>query len=459
MKKLTSLIAILALMLFLAACSSSEETGKKDDGNKNADDKKQEEITLSYANWNLGTEEEMNIERLMIQEFENKNPHINIEIFEISGDWNEQLAAAASAGNMPDVFAISDLPLAITNDWVLDVTYLAEEDSDFANVPQVVRQSTEFDSRIMALPSGQHFLGFYINKDLFNEANIDILTSESTIEEFTVAAKEITDINQAKIGITDTGSIPDWYTASVNPDLGWFTFNGEGYALESSEFINGVNLAKDFATNGYAYSGLTDEQKANFTGEHAGEAWLAGQVALAWDGTWAMSNLVENAPFEFDFIGIPGGRTVITNDLLGISKSAEHVEAAFEFTKFMTFSKEGFMKRLEFADEKGTVISSLPIIYDQEVLDEYFARLDVPGVRKAFDELDTAILEPVKTVPGYVQSRWQAPTGIKIGDNENAPMSDLINEFITGDLKIEDYASEINRIANDRYQEALDALK
>lgn len=65
----------------------------------------------------------------------------------------------------------------------------------------------------------------------------------------------------------------------------------------------------------------------------------------------------------------------------------------------------------------------------------------------------------MKTVPGYVQSRWAAPTGIKIGDNENAPMSDLINEFITGDLKIEDYASEINRIANDRYQEALDALK
>src|SRR5690606_41848384 len=103
---------------------------------------------------------------------------------------------------------------------------------------------------------------------------------------------------------------------------------------------------------------------------------------------------------------------------LGLSKTTAHPEEAYLFAKYMSYGKEGFMKRMEIAAKEGKVVNTLPINSDQEILDEYFAQLNIPGIRKAYDRLDEAILEPVKTVPGYAQSRWNAPTGVKTAESE-----------------------------------------
>ncbi|MFC5466566.1 ABC transporter substrate-binding protein [Lederbergia graminis] len=460
MKKVFSLLAISVLIFVLAACSGSESSGKNDSGNKKGDSNdKKEEVTISYAHWNLGTEEEMNLERLMLEQFQRDYPHIKVELYEISGNWNEQLAAAASANNMPDVFAVPDLPLALSNDWVLDVTVMAENDTDFGNVPQVVRQSTEYNKQIVALPFAQHFLGYFVNKDLYNEANLDYPTMDSTVEEFEAAVKDITNVQAGVIGLQNAGSIADWYPAAANPDSGWYTYTDGKYELNSSEYIAGVKFANEVVTNGYSYDNLTDEQKANFKGEDGNQVWFEGDIGIKWDGSWAVSSLVENSSFEFDFIGIPGGKIVITNDLLGISQTTKHAEEAFIFAKYMSFGKEGFMKRMELAAENGKVVNTLPVNTDQEILDEYFAQAPVPGIQKAYERLDEAILEPVKTVPGYAQSRWHAPTGVKVGEHENATIGQLLDAIIKGELKIEDYATQLNDLANAKYEEAVAALE
>src|SRR5690606_4798057 len=99
-------------------------------------------------------------------------------------------------------------------------------------------------------------------------------------------------------------------------------------------YIAGVKFANEVVTNGYSYDNLTDEQKANFKGEDGNQVWFEGDIGIKWDGSWAVSSLVENSSFEFDFIGIPGGKIVITNDLLGISQTTEHAEEAFIFAKY-----------------------------------------------------------------------------------------------------------------------------
>ncbi|MBS4218634.1 extracellular solute-binding protein [Bacillus sp. FJAT-49711] len=459
MKKLFAIFAVLALVFTMAACSSTKDTGNEKEGNKEKAVEKTENVTLSYANWALGTEEEQNLERLMIKAFEEEHPNIKIEVFEIAGDWNEALSTAASAGEMPDVFSLSQLPIALSNDWLLDLTELTAADADFENVPEVVRQSSVFNDKVVAVPNAQHFLGYFVNKDLFNKANLDYPEMGASIEEFTKAVKDVTNVNEGAAGLTNPFSIPDWYPAAANPDMGWYTYNDGQYALDSKEFIAGVNLAKEITTNGYAYEVLTDDQKANFNGEDPSQVWLNGGIGMQWDGSWAISSLTENASFEFDFIGIPGGRTVITNDLLGVSKSTKHAEEAYQFAKYISFGKDGFMKRMEIADKEGKTVNTLPVNTDPEIVDEYFSQLDVPGLRKAYDNLNEAILEPVKTVPGYVQSRWEAPTGVKAGENENATIAQMIDSFVKGDLKVEDYAAQLNQLANEKSKEAAEALK
>ena len=54
----------------------------------------------------------------------------------------------------------------------------------------------------------------------------------------------------------------------------------------------------------------------------------------------------------------------------------------------MSFGKEGFMKRMDIADAEGKTVNTLPINSDQEILDEYFSQLDVPGIQKAYEFLE-----------------------------------------------------------------------
>lgn len=143
---------------------------------------------------------------------------------------------------------------------------------------------------------------------------------------------------------------------------------------------------------------------------------------------------------------------------MGISKSTEHPEEAYTFAKWMSFGKEGFLKRIDLAVEHEKAINNLPVTQDEEVLDAFFEVQDIPGLRTAYDNLGKGIVEPVKTVPGFVQSRWEAPTGVAVGDNPNVNIAGLIDASIKGELKIEDYAAQINELANQKYKEGKEAI-
>ncbi|RJR12305.1 extracellular solute-binding protein [Candidatus Parcubacteria bacterium] len=455
MKLLKPWIAILTVFMLVVGCSNDASNDEKKD-DKGSD---KEQVTLSFASWALGTEEEQNIERLLIKAYEEANPNVKIEIDEsITGDWNDALSAAASAGTMPDVFMLAQVPTGLANDWLLDVTEFTTEDEDYAKIADVVKESATYDGKVFAIPSAQHFLGYYVNKDLFNQANLDVPEYGVSVEEFTEAVRSISNVNNGVVGMNNPFAIVDWYPTSVSETAGWYTYSEEGYNLDSNEFIGGVNLASNIVTNGYSYENLTDEQKANFSGENAGEVWAQGGLGINWDGTWAVTNFTDNLEFEWDFIGTPGGRTVVVNDFMGISKSTEHAEEAYKFAKFMGFGKEGYLKRLDIAVENEKAVNNLPVINDEEVLDAYFEIQDVPGLRTAYDNLDNAVIEPFKTVPGYVQSRWEAPTGVAVGDNPNANIAGIIDASVKGEIKIEDYISQINELANQKLQEGKEAI-
>ncbi|MHC0037724.1 ABC transporter substrate-binding protein [Pseudoneobacillus sp. C159] len=463
MKKILSIFTLFVLVFALAACTNTKDTSKETDKNKDNDKQEQElePVTLSYAHWNLGTEEENNLERLMLAAFKDKYPHITIELNETvnTSDWNGTLATAASAGDMPDVFALPQIPLALSNDWLLDATDLAANDADFATIPEAVRDSATYNGKLFAIPSAQHFLGYFVNKDVFNAANLDYPEFGTSLEDFVTGVKTVTNVNNGVVGLNHPFSVVDWYPAAANHDMGWYTLKDGHYALDSKEFINAVNQAKEFATNGYSYDTLSDEQKAKFKGEDGEQAWVQGGIALKWDGSWAATNVSENATFDWDFIGIPGGVTAVANDFVGISKTTEHPEEAYLFAKWMSFGKEGFMKRMEIAEAEGKVLNTLPINTDQEVLDKFFEILDVPGIRLAYENLDKAIIEPVKMVPGYVDVRWTALTGVKTNDADNANTSQLVDAFIKGQLKVEDYSKQLNELAEKITVEAQEAIK
>lgn len=458
-----------ASALLLAACTSGTDT--PDDGTDTPTDTGTEttdtgtsgdKITLTYANWNFGAEGDANIERMMIEAYNASQDEVEVVIAEniTTDDWDGSLATAASSGDLPDVFMLNSIPTAYSNQWLLDITDIATADEEYNLINETTRNSVLVNDQVVALPFALHMFGFYVNNDLLNEQNLTIPTIDISVDEFVQSVKDATNFNEGRMGLKNATNIVDWYPGAVNEELGWFTYNSEAgtYSLDSNEMIEGINIANDLGQNGYTYDNLTDEQKESMTGGDSGLAFMSGHIAYSYDGTWMNTSLNENADFDYQFIGIPGGKQAIVNDFLGISQSTEHPEEAYEFARYMSFGIEGFTKRMELTEENSMDFNTLPITTDQTVLDQYWGMVDVPGVREAYDQIDNAMSDPFKIVPGYVQSRFEGETGVSIGDQANATVGYLIDQAVAGNVNYSDYAAQLQQFAQQAHDNAVSAM-
>ncbi len=465
MKKLVYVLSLIVFVVALAACSPEEkETTTKTPACPNG------VTTISYANWNLGTEDENNLERRMIAEFNAQDECRQVIIDENidPADWAGSLNAAAAAGTLPDVFMLQTVPAALANDWVLDISSYIENDTEWDGLATALTESITYDDETYAIPFGMFMQGYWINNDLFRQHNAYAPEFGFTWDEFDNAISAMTKPLEGVVGLSEEISIVDYYTAVNSDNLGWHSFDGSQFNLNFSTYVEGVTKAKSYFDNGYVLDAQSAETKETYFDSPGwwGEAWDSGHIAIAWEATWALPHLINDLTFDWDFIGMPGGKVVLIPDFLGVSAATEHPELAYEFAKWMSFSKEGYLKRIEIAnDNEGIVVNTLPLIDDEEVVNAYFDTLDVRGLRAVYDDLDaSAIVEGVKVIPGYVDSRWNAPTGIAIGTEgeegykENASIGDIIWNSFRGNLNYSDYADAINTIANQKYNEAVASL-
>jgi len=409
-----------------------------------------EPVTITYANWNLGTPEENNLERQMIKAFEESHPNVKIQIADTIdyGKYEDSLTAAAAAGKLPDVFMLTRIPFALSNDWLYNISEFTASDSDWANLPKPLEQATHYGSGVYAVPAGMFFFGYYVNDDIFTKANVQPLSFSPTWDQFMAAVKATNNPKDGIVGLAEEVQFPEFYPASVNPKLGWYTWDGEKYNLNDPSFVEAIKKARELFQGKYVYDSLTDEQKKQYNAGWFGDVWNQGKIAIRWDGTWSMNDF-SKLNFKSRFIGVPGGRIPVVGDFIGISKSAQHPKEAYEFAKFMTFGKDGILKRMELNTSGQWV--SLPLTTDKAILDQYFAKNKYEGLKEAFAIVDNGIMEGFKFVPGYIKSRWEAPSGIKVGDKDNANLADVIWDSMRGKTKIEDYVDQINKIANDEY--------
>lgn len=414
-----------------------------------------EKVVITYVNWNLG----LDIEKAIVEEFEKIHPNIEVKFAENIdyGKYIDSLSAAAAAGELPDVIMIPNIPMALTNDWAYNIKEFTENDLEWFNIPEPMRKAVEYGKGVYAVPAGMYFMGYFVNDDLFDRYNYTKLSFAPSWAQFYRAVKELTKPSDYVLGLSEEVQIPEWYPASVNKNFGWFTWDGEKYNLDSVEFIRAVNIAKNLFKSKYVFDALTPEEKQNYNAGWYGDVWNNGQLAIRWSGTWDINGFKE-LNFNSRFIGVPGGKTPVVGDFMIIAKSSKHPKEAYEFLRYITFAREGILKRLEI--DKNGQWTSLPLTTEKGILNRYFSeRPPYPGILEAYEKIDNGIIEGVKIVPGYIASRWTAPTGIKIGDNDNANIGDVIWNSMRGNINIADYVKQLNELANSEYQKAKKELE
>ncbi len=275
--------------------------------------------TIRYANWNLGTEEENNLQRQLIAAYVEANPGVTVEIVDMSGDggWEEKLTNYAARGALPDVFMANNTPFYVQNGWAADLTDRVADDPDWATIPQALIDAVTYDGRVLGLPTAQFIMGYFVNIDLFEAANLDAPQYGVSVQDFFAAAAALTNVQQRVLGLHEMGPILGWYPSTQDSDLGWYSFDGTHMNYNSDAFRAAVNAAIEMMP--HTWQGLTESQRASFASQGPWELFVNQESGAVWEGGWALPSFVENATFNWDFIGIPGGNQAIVADILVVS--------------------------------------------------------------------------------------------------------------------------------------------
>jgi spermidine/putrescine-binding protein len=169
---------------------------------------------------------------------------------------------------------------------------------------------------------------------------------------------------------------------------------------------------------------------------------------MRWDASWSVPGYVSGATFDWDFVGVPGGNQAIVFDVMVVSKTTANLEEAYNFAKWMTFSKEAYMKEAELARAAGSA-PKIPVSVDDASLELYKEFVDKPGILAALENLDNSMIESLaKIVPGYIDARWEGKPGIDIGEDQDVNMWFMFNFANDGRYKYEDYAAKLEEFAN-----------
>lgn len=439
----------------LAGCAPSSNNTSGSEASKTA--ATTEKVKLTYANWNA-TEK---FNQKLVEEFNQQ--HDNIEVV-LSDNvdytkYDESLTTLASAGNLPDIFALSTITQPLANQWLADMTQYAEADSEWNTIFPALRESVRFNSKVMAIPSAMHFYGLLVNDDAFEKVNAAEMPYNPTVEEFEKALKGVTKPENGVVGLKLGDDLINVFPAATNSSLGYFTFDDEKYTLDGPDFANGVKKARELREKGYTWQGLSETQLKKFQATEDWQAWEKGEVAVCADGTWGFGGMGDTVNFNLSYKGMLNGRTVLVPDFLGVSSKCEHPAEAMEFIKFMGYGKDGFETKLKVAEELNTAYFGMPMTSDESIQQKVLAYLEVDGLKEAFDGIDGAMVEPTKIIPGYQKSRWTAETGTKIGDVDNATIGDILTKSVQGEINYADYAAQVNELANQQYQDAKKALQ
>lgn len=405
-------------------------------------------VTLRYANWNLGTEEENNIQRQMVKAYTDMHPNVTVEFVDMSGEggWDAILTGYAAKGALPDVFMANNVPLYVKNGWLADLTDKVKDDPDWQDVPQVLKDAFTYSGKVMGLPAAQFIMGYFVNKELFDAANLDAPEYGVSVDDFFNATTSLTNVQKGVLGLDEMEFIMGWYPSTQDPNLGWFSFDGEKMNYNSAAFKAGVAKAGEMRP--HTWQGLTDEQRTAFKSQGPWELFLNQEAGVRWEGGWALPGFVQNADFEWDFVGIPGGNQALVADVIVVSKTASDLDAAYDFAKWMTFSKEAYAKEAELARAAGAA-PKMPVSVDEDSIALYKSFVDKPGVMQALNNLDSSLIESLaKIVPGYINARWEGKPGIDIGDDKDVNMWYMFNFANDGKFKYEDYAAKLEEFAN-----------
>jgi len=403
-KKALAIIMVGCMLLFLTGCSGNTAPRQASDAvsETTAPAPQQEAIKLTmYYPVNIGGSAANLIDEIC-SDFNESHENIYVEPV-YTGNYESTVLALEKAkvnGEMPELFiSLANQRFTLTSEGlIMPLDELIANDADgqayIDDFLEGFMIDSYVDGKIWSIPFQRSTEVVYYNKDLFRAAGLDPDTPPTTWQELADMAVKLTSFDHYGVGI------------ALNPASAQWTFTG--FCLQNS--VNGENLMSDDGKQVYfntpenveALQFWLDLQNTYRCMERGVVEWknlpvqfLNQKVAMIYHTTGNMTNIYENAEFEFGVCYLPGNKRMATptgggNFYITSGISDEKVAAAWEFIKYCTDTE----RAAKWSVDTGYV----PVrksCFDTEIMKAYYEK--VPQARVAYDQLINCTIGPELT--------------------------------------------------------------
>lgn len=381
MKKLLSVILIIAIILTqLAACKYEEDHNKTDTGQNEThieEDMSYTEMSFVYAGGDPLVKEMMS-ER--VQQFNGMYAQYNIiEIPSSSGGYLDFVKTQDAIGEFPDMLDCRDPTVWVNAD-------------KLAEIPSGLVDLLEDPPRLY----GKHYvapisnflasIGFYYNKSMFDRLGLEEPKTRAEFEALCEALKEegISPIVQGGKDIWHMGFLwaQIWLeeVEKVNPN--WLLDKRAGkVSFTDPEVIRVIDKLSAFYEKNYI-----DEDWLSTADNQLVSYLLAEKAAMFFSGSWMINQVREADPdFELGWFPMPGDdgsiNLLYSTDLEGFALSKEAAEdpnkvALFEAFVTFFYEEENYASYLATVVMAPAIREEIVIDYDNDFLLEYEKAID-----------------------------------------------------------------------------------
>jgi multiple sugar transport system substrate-binding protein len=346
MRRAASAAVLLAAITVAACGGSGGGNDKSSDQATAAKSSKPTNITL----WVGFEQRELGVIKQAVAAFHRAHPNINVKTVGAVSD--DKIIAAIRGGNAPDVVqsfsADNTGAFCSSGGWIDLKPYMDKDKISAGDFPQPVQSYTQYKGTRCALPMLADTYGLYYNKKLFEKAGIT--APPKTMSELTADAKKLT-THDAKGNLEIVGYDPaqGFYEnapAHYAPLFGaeWVDANGKSSLSRSPGWTEFLNWQKALIDS-YGYDKLLRWQAGAGEEFSPQNAFERGKLAMNMDGEFRTAFIkAEHPALEYGTAPMPVsdshpelyGAGYVTGNIIGIPKSADHKDAAWQLVKYLT---------------------------------------------------------------------------------------------------------------------------
>jgi len=365
----------------------------------------QKKQVIRFATWD--SEETLDIQQRIVDQFNAKNPDLQVVLEAYGDDFDTKLATGFGAGDAPDVMYMWNYAHYKDGLEPLDGWVSKEPASFKADFYRGLFEYNSIGGKLLGLPIGYTTHVVYYNKDLFDKAGVPYPKGDWTWDELLATAKKVTDPSKKIYGFAFQQE-PDPY------DFEHYLWNvGVSYLGPEGSFKNGFKDAKVVALLTKMQNAIKEGYVISVEGSGSREM-RTGKLAMFINGSWSIPSLKE-ANVNFGLAKMPsvekGKKSISAISISGIAmyNKSKNKDAAWRFMKFWV-SPEANTMRLD---------HELPVLHSV-----------VEKEKLATDPMKAVFYEMLEQSEGWVSTSYKSKDWATLSDTISQSLQQIFNPSI-----------------------------